>query len=93
MITAFLGLAIFSESLPPLWWLGAALLVAGNVIIGRKDEGEGNTDRAISEPAAVAQSRGISPVTDISLEGSIRSDESGDEDVALIGDVIETDTR
>jgi len=31
---------IFSESLPPLWFVGAALLVAGNVIIGRRDEGE-----------------------------------------------------
>lgn len=37
-ITAVLGFVIFSESLPPLWWLGAAMLVAGNVIIGRKDE-------------------------------------------------------
>ncbi|KAI1804219.1 hypothetical protein F4811DRAFT_297057 [Daldinia bambusicola] len=35
VITALLGLAIFSESLPPLWWVGAALLVAGNVVIGR----------------------------------------------------------
>jgi len=33
---------IFSESLPPLWFAGAALLVAGNVIIGRREEGEGN---------------------------------------------------
>ncbi|KAK4041715.1 hypothetical protein C8A01DRAFT_14541 [Parachaetomium inaequale] len=40
VITAVLGFAIFSENLPPLWWLGAALLVAGNVIIGRKDEGK-----------------------------------------------------
>ncbi|KAK7754138.1 hypothetical protein SLS62_003984 [Diatrype stigma] len=39
MITALLGLAIFAESLPPLWWLGAAMLVAGNVIVGRKGEG------------------------------------------------------
>ncbi|KAH6856411.1 hypothetical protein B0I37DRAFT_75119 [Chaetomium sp. MPI-CAGE-AT-0009] len=39
VITAVFGFIIFSESLPPLWWLGAALLVAGNVIIGRKDEG------------------------------------------------------
>ncbi|KAK0643672.1 hypothetical protein B0T16DRAFT_416457 [Cercophora newfieldiana] len=39
VITAILGFAIFSESLPPLWWLGAAMLVAGNVITGRKDEG------------------------------------------------------
>ncbi|EFX06156.1 hypothetical protein CMQ_4225 [Grosmannia clavigera kw1407] len=38
VLTALLGLMIFSEALPPLWWLGAAMLVAGNVIIGRKDE-------------------------------------------------------
>jgi hypothetical protein len=38
VLTAVLGFAIFSEALPPLWWLGAALLVAGNVIIGQKDE-------------------------------------------------------
>ncbi|KAI1100663.1 hypothetical protein F4804DRAFT_36742 [Jackrogersella minutella] len=47
MITALLGLLIFSESLPPLWWVGAAMLVAGNVIIGR-----GNQET--SEPAAGA---------------------------------------
>ncbi|ELR09591.1 hypothetical protein GMDG_04085 [Pseudogymnoascus destructans 20631-21] len=40
MITAILGLVIFSESLPPLWFVGAALLVAGNVIIGRREEKE-----------------------------------------------------
>ncbi|OBT44082.1 hypothetical protein VE00_04464 [Pseudogymnoascus sp. WSF 3629] len=40
MITAILGLVIFSESLPPLWFAGAALLVAGNVIIGRREEKE-----------------------------------------------------
>ncbi|OBT59595.1 hypothetical protein VE04_00010 [Pseudogymnoascus sp. 24MN13] len=40
MITAILGLVIFSESLPPLWVAGAALLVAGNVLIGRGEEEE-----------------------------------------------------
>jgi hypothetical protein len=40
MITAVLGFVIFSESLPPLWFLGAALLIAGNVIIGRREESE-----------------------------------------------------
>lgn len=40
VITALLGLIIFSESLPPLWWVGAALLVAGNVIIGSQDESD-----------------------------------------------------
>ena len=43
VITAVLGFAIFSESLPPLWWAGAALLVVGNVIIGRKVEGAERT--------------------------------------------------
>lgn len=40
MLTAFLSLLIFSELLPPLWWVGASLLIAGNVIIGRRDEEE-----------------------------------------------------
>ncbi|KAK4134107.1 hypothetical protein BT67DRAFT_442011 [Trichocladium antarcticum] len=44
VITAVLGFAIFSEALPPLWWLGAAMLVAGNVIVGRKDEGVASSE-------------------------------------------------
>ncbi|KAI1498663.1 hypothetical protein F5X99DRAFT_392627 [Biscogniauxia marginata] len=46
VVTALLGLAVFAESLPPLWWAGAALLVAGNVIIGRKDNESGATATA-----------------------------------------------
>lgn len=42
LVTAFTGFAIFSEALPPMWWAGASLLVAGSVIAGRKDEGEGD---------------------------------------------------
>ncbi|KAK8163545.1 hypothetical protein BC567DRAFT_233700 [Phyllosticta citribraziliensis] len=38
MLTALLGALIFSESLPGIWWLGAAMLVAGSVVIGRRDE-------------------------------------------------------
>ena len=38
MLTALLGLAIFGERLPSLWWVGAAGLVVGNVIIGRREE-------------------------------------------------------
>lgn len=53
VFTAILGLMIFSESLPPLWWAGAALLVAGNVIIGRKDESKDEeTDAAVYAPVA-----------------------------------------
>ncbi len=40
MFTAVLGSLIFSELLPGLWWLGAAMLVAGSVIVGRNvDDG------------------------------------------------------
>ncbi|KAF2488120.1 hypothetical protein BDY17DRAFT_240622, partial [Neohortaea acidophila] len=38
MITALLGALIFGEELSGLWWVGAGLLVAGSVIIGRREE-------------------------------------------------------
>jgi hypothetical protein len=54
MITAVLGFMIFSESLPPLWWCGASLLVAGNVIIGRREEKDvGDQARAGGEGEAM----------------------------------------
>jgi len=39
-ITAVLGAMIFGEKLPLAWWLGAGLLAAGNVVIGRREEAE-----------------------------------------------------
>lgn len=87
VITALLGLAIFSESLPPLWWLGAALLVAGNVIIGRKDEGVKSEDTAANAAVAdggfaiVSQEPGIVPVD----EGDKVNGEE-EEDVVDLGD-------
>lgn len=53
MITAILGALIFSEALPGLWWLGAALLVAGSVIIGSREEGN---------KAGVEATTGIEPL-------------------------------
>ncbi|OAA68839.1 hypothetical protein ISF_03214 [Cordyceps fumosorosea ARSEF 2679] len=49
IVTALLGIAVFSERLPPLWWAGAALLVVGNVIAGRKND----SDESASADAAV----------------------------------------
>jgi hypothetical protein len=40
IVTAILSFIIFSESLPGLWWLGAAMLVTGSVIIGMREETE-----------------------------------------------------
>ncbi|ORY09645.1 hypothetical protein BCR34DRAFT_366656 [Clohesyomyces aquaticus] len=64
MITAVLGALIFSESLPGLWLLGAAFLVAGSVIISRREEG--NKD-------AVEASTGTEPL----LQQSDGVDEDG----------------
>jgi hypothetical protein len=57
MITAVLGFFIFSESLPPLWWLGAALLVVGNVIIGRREEVE--AVKVVEDPVHAPNEEGL----------------------------------
>ncbi|TDZ25822.1 Transmembrane protein 42 [Colletotrichum sidae] len=84
VITALLGLAIFSESLPPLWWLGAALLVAGNVIIGRKDETA--ADKSV-DYAPLPQQPGLAPA-----DGDEDKD-SEDEDVVDLGDLNASNHR
>ncbi|TRX96953.1 hypothetical protein FHL15_002259 [Xylaria flabelliformis] len=81
MITALLGFAIFAEALPPLWWVGATLLVAGNVIIGRKDEGSADDSDGDRSEDDVAES-GYAGVLVPELK-----DEDVDEDVPLIGDL------
>ncbi|KAK6085613.1 hypothetical protein SCUP515_00720 [Seiridium cupressi] len=93
MITAILGFIIFSESLPSLWWLGAAMLVAGNVIIGRKvethppeeEDAISVAESSLSVPSfgTVPQVEGILPVE--------KDDE--DEDVALLGDLDDSHDR
>ncbi|KAF4828645.1 Transmembrane protein 42 [Colletotrichum tropicale] len=80
VITALLGLAIFSESLPPLWWLGAALLVAGNVIIGRKDETAADKS---ADYAPLPQQPGLAPADGAEED----KDESEDEDIVDLGDL------
>jgi hypothetical protein len=83
MITAMLGALIFSEVLPPLWWAGAALLVAGNVIVGRKDETkDAGAAAAVEGPTYV-------PVP-TEEEGMLRRD---DEDVIDLGRVSDERSR
>jgi hypothetical protein len=71
MLTAVLGALIFSERLPGLWWLGAALLVAGSVIIGRREEGKPNVEGAT----------GVEPLLDANtnVDGFRDSDEREDD--------------
>jgi hypothetical protein len=62
VLSALLGLIIFSETLPPMWWAGAALLVVGSVIVGRKDEGE-SPKVAENEPEPVHEGHGATVVS------------------------------
>ncbi|OAQ71274.2 transcription initiation factor IIA small subunit [Pochonia chlamydosporia 170] len=78
MLTALLGLFIFAEALPPLWWAGASLLVVGNVIVGRKDE-----DKAPGEGEEVEREESTQQEETIPL---MKEDEA-DEDVADLGDI------
>ncbi|KAL8659162.1 MAG: hypothetical protein Q9226_000569 [Calogaya cf. arnoldii] len=86
LITALLGLIIFSEKLPPLWWVGAVGLVVGNVVIGRREEeGDGNGDKAQALKDVQLQ-EGERPVG----EGYRDLDEGGRDEVD--DDILELDT-
>lgn len=78
ILTAFLGSLIFSEALPGMWWAGAALLVVGNVIIGRKDEGD--APAAAEGPVAPAAASSRDEYDPVATE---------DEDVVDLGDLAE----
>lgn len=83
LVTAFTGLLIFSESLPPMWWAGASLLVAGSVIAGRKDEGEGTKDATTSD-----SSEAVPVGSNLELDGEVVAGERyRDEDVADLGEL------
>ncbi|KAL2754379.1 hypothetical protein ACRALDRAFT_1070184 [Sodiomyces alcalophilus JCM 7366] len=97
VLTAFLGLVIFAESLPPLWWLGAALLVAGNVIVGRKDEAgdaDANVEADANAYVPVPQERSDS-FQDEDYDGRDRVKQAGqgvDEDIIDLGDLTGLET-
>lgn len=92
VITAMLGLAIFSEALPPLWWVGATLLVAGNVIIGSKDESDKPAPGEADREGVVAPAPGLDglgeyedvPQIDSILNPELKDD---DEDILELGDL------
>ncbi|MCJ1435219.1 hypothetical protein MMC27_004591 [Xylographa pallens] len=88
LFTAILGLLIFSESLPSLWFAGAFLLVIGNVVIGRREEegdakpAEHNTGEGAEEELGLMQNMdaGVGE-EEVGYRGPARSDwVEGEED-------------
>lgn len=91
VITAFAGFLIFSESLPPLWWVGATLLVAGNVIVGSKDEsGKSGEDEEHAIPPPPGQD-GLGTYEDVPQTDGVVDPElkDEDEDIVELGDLGE----
>ncbi|KAL8915602.1 MAG: hypothetical protein Q9172_006851 [Xanthocarpia lactea] len=88
LITALLGLMIFSEKLPPLWWVGAAGLVVGNVVIGRREEDGNENDKA--EAVKGTHLEGEGPVGQRYRDYETERDEVDDDDVLeLDTDVVD----
>ncbi|KAK4236254.1 hypothetical protein C8A03DRAFT_45724 [Achaetomium macrosporum] len=81
VITAILGFVIFSEVLPPLWWLGAAMLVAGNVIVGKKDEGVSVKEDDVDDETAVPVAPSRDGLSAVSTADGEQTDKIPDEDV------------
>lgn len=96
MITAVLGTLIFSESLPGVWWLGAALLVAGSVIIGRREEGNKSADETPAtgaEPLLEGEGGGFRDSDEDEREeevelNTVKDDDSVEEDVSSDEDAV-----
>jgi hypothetical protein len=80
IVTAVLSALIFTESLPGLWWLGAALLVAGSVIIGMRDETEKKSGVTTTGDAPLLDREGGA-----NAEGFTDEDEEGTEGMELCG--------
>lgn len=86
--TALLGLIIFRESLPAQWFVGAVLLVAGNVIIGRREEGEKDGEEAAVEGVAAGTGAGVAvgqePYSDeVELDHEVEAHERRERDDLL----------
>lgn len=79
-ITAILGAIIFVEKLPPGWWLGASLLAAGNVVIGRREEaGRADGNIGLDETRTGSQ-EAESLLYEHQEEGLVQQHESKNED-------------
>ncbi|KAK5034108.1 hypothetical protein LTS07_003028 [Exophiala sideris] len=69
MITAILGWMIFNEKLNGMWWGGAALLAAGNVVIGRREEGQ-KPGGSVGLDESVQEAEGLLRSDEVELEGA-----------------------
>ena len=81
MVTAMLGWMIFGEKLGAMWWVGAGMLAVGNVVIGRREEGQkpgGTVGLDETREEAEGLMRGRSDNGREGVEDLVELDEAGD---------------
>ncbi|KAL1863351.1 hypothetical protein Plec18167_008213 [Paecilomyces lecythidis] len=80
LVTALLGMIVFSEKVHGLWWLGAAMMGAGCILVGMREESGKGEETAADAPAGRRARRS--------------EDGVGEENAVLLGgdeDLSETD--
>ncbi|EXJ55731.1 hypothetical protein A1O7_08661 [Cladophialophora yegresii CBS 114405] len=80
VITASLGWMVFGEQLRGMWWAGAAMLAAGNVVIGRREE-EGKNKSAAEGTAGHWEAQA-------EAEGLMRGEEGDRPDLVELDDDV-----
>jgi len=80
MLTALLGSLIFSERLPPQWFLGATCLIIGNVIIGRRGESSSPSTKVKSDEYALANERDTGGTGGGNMQGTEEEDDEETEE-------------
>ena len=83
------GWWVFAESLPGTWWIGAALLVAGSVIISRRDTEKEKAragqqqHRPVRSPGREAEGEGEGEGEELLARRSSGDESGGESDESL----------
>lgn len=83
LVTAILGMIVFGEPVRGLWWLGAAMMAAGCILVGmRENQTDKHTNSSSSREGGEGQAEGET----ITLDGDDHDEEEeAAEDDALLG--------
>ncbi|KAJ9216047.1 hypothetical protein DTO166G4_2291 [Paecilomyces variotii] len=87
-VTALLGMIVFSEKVRGLWWVGAAMMGAGCILVGMRDE-SGKEDTT----AADATGRRTARLSEDGVEGENVALLGGDEDLSDVEEEGESGKR
>lgn len=59
LVTGLLGMVVFAEPIGGLWWLGAAAMAAGCILVGMREEKGAKEESTGGEEGGVEEERAI----------------------------------